>query len=681
MLAFAAGRRAKWAVLAVWLVAIFGSFALGLPGKFTDAEKNDSASFLPEDAESTKALAAAEALQGGEEVALVVVFRRDGGLTAADQAVIREDVAALEGLRREFPQLGEVADPIPSPDGTSVLVNQPLKTDGEAPTILDPVDEARAAIDGGDGLEVAVTGSAGFSADAIKVFEGINGTLLGAAVLLVFVLLALIYRSPVFLWIPLMSVVFAEILTRSLGFGLTELGVTVNGQSSSILSVLVLGAGTDYALLLVSRYREELRAHADHHDALAIALRSASPAILASAATVVLALLSLTLAEVNGTAGLGPVGALGIVTAMVAMLTLLPALLAIFGRGAFWPRVPHVGDEGTDVTHGRWRQVGDRVAVRPRRVWIGTLALLVACGLGLTTFSTDLTQANAFRDDVEAVAGQELLAKAFPQGGTAPTEVVVREQADVAPVTAALREADVVADVRPVARGEQGTLLSATLELDPYATEAYDAIPPLRSAVREAASGEVLVGGVTAVEKDLRDANERDTQKILPITLVVVFLVLVVLLRALVAPLVLIATVVVSFVAALGVGALVFEYVFGFPGSDLSIVLFAFVFLVALGIDYNIFLMARVREEVATHGTREGMLRGLAVTGGVITSAGIVLAGTFAVLGVLPLVFLTQIGFVVAFGVLLDTFLVRSVLVPALVLDLGDRTWWPSAPK
>jgi putative drug exporter of the RND superfamily len=680
LLSFPAGRRAKWVVFAVWIAAFAVTLGADLPGKFADAEQNESASFLPADAESTRALQAAEELQDGEEVALVVVYRRDGGLTAADRRTIGADREALEGLRPRYPQLGAFAEPVPSEDGTSALLVAPLKTDGQSATIIDPVDDVRERLDDRDGLQVAVTGSAGFSADAIKVFETIDGTLVGAAVGLVFILLALIYRSPLFLWIPLLAVVAAEVVTRGLGWGLTEAGVTVNGQSSAILSVLVLGAGTDYALLLVARFREELRRSHDKHEALARALRTAGPAVVASAVTVVLALLSLSIAEVNGTAGLGPIGAMGIVVAMLAMLTFLPAMLAIFGRRAFWPRVPHVGDTGADETHGAWRRVGDRVAARPRRVWAGTATLLAVCAVGLVTFSTDLTQGNAFRDEVESVTGQDLLAQAFPGGGTAPTDVVVSSPDRVPAVTRALEGFDRVAEVRPAAEGGGRVLLQATLAVDPYSTEAYDLVDPLRERVR-AADPEALVGGATAVEADLRAANVRDTARIVPITLAVVLLVLVVLLRSLLAPLLLIGTVILSFLAALGVGAVVFDVVFGFPGSDTSLPLYAFVFLVALGIDYNIFLMARVREEVARHGTHDGMLRGLAVTGGVITSAGIVLAGVFSVLAVLPLVFLTQIGFVIAFGVLLDTFLVRSVLVPALVLDIGDRVWWPSRPR
>jgi RND superfamily putative drug exporter len=392
----------------------------------------------------------------------------------------------------------------------------------------------------------------------------------------------------------------------------------------------------------------------------------------------VLALLCLSIAKVNGTAGLGPIGALGIACAMLAMLTLLPALLVIFGRWPFWPRIPHFGDQGVDETHGAWRRLGERVQARPRRVWVATTALLLVFTLGLLNLSDGLTQSSSFRGEVESVEGQELLAKSFPSGANAPTDIIVPDPSRAGQVAQAVARVDGVAGVRPVQEGPPGALLNALLDQDPYSTEAYALIPDIREAAKAAGGDGVLVGGATAVETDLREAASSDTRTIIPITLVVVLLVLIVLLRSVVAPLLLIATVILSFFAALGASAVVFDVVFGFPGSDPSLPLFAFVFLVALGIDYNIFLMTRVREETLKHGTRQGMLRGLAVTGGVITAAGIVLAGTFSVLAVLPLVFLTEIGFVIAFGVLLDTFLVRSVLVPALVFDIGDPIWKPS---
>jgi RND superfamily putative drug exporter len=532
----------------------------------------------------------------------------------------------------------------------------------------------------GGGLEVKVTGGAGYSADAIKVFEGINGTLLAAAFALVLLLLILIYRSPIFWLFPIMAVGFAEIATRAIGYELTLLGVTINGQSSSILSILVLGAGTDYALLLVARYREELRRHTNKHEAMALALKTAGPAIFASGLTVIAALLCLSLAKVNGTSGLGPIGALGIAVAMVAMLTLLPALLVIVGRRVFWPFIPRYDSGHTSAAQaGVWRRLGDRIARGPRKVWVGVAAVLLVLSLGILNFDDGLTTGNSFRDDVEAVQGQKLLDESFPSGANAPTDIIIRDLLKTEAVRSAVADIPGVESVRPAGTTTDTVLLSAVLEPDPYSTQAFDLIAQIRSAAKAAGGPDTLVGGATAVEADLREAADRDTKLIVPIALVVVFLILVVLLQAVVAPLLLIGTVILSFAASLGVGAIVFDVIFGFPGSDPSLPLFAFIFLVALGIDYNIFLMARVREETRHHGTAEGMVRGLAVTGGVITSAGIVLAGTFSVLGVLPLVFLTEIGFVVAFGVLLDTFIVRSILVPALVLDIGSGIWKPSS--
>ena len=685
-----AGRVAKFVVFFAWLAVIVLTIGTNLPGKFADAEENESTSFLPGDAESTKALEVTERLQGGEQAPTVIVYRRDGGLTAQDRQAITEDVGRLNGITERFPNTTPFGHPSDtesstpfqlSEDGTTALVANQITGTGDGGDILDPVDAYREAVsaDRDDGLQVKVAGPAGISADAIKVFEGINGTLVGAAFLLVIVLLILIYRSPIFWFFPILAVAFAEITARGIGWALTEVGVTVNGQSSAILSVLVIGAGTDYALLLVARYREELRRHEDKHQAMAIALRRAGPAIFASGLTVCAALLSLSLAKVNGTAGLGPVGAMGIAVALVVMLTFLPAVLLLAGRKPFWPFIPHVGDSGADETRGWWRRLGDRVNRRPKTVGIATGGVLVVMALGLLNFSTGLTQGNSFRDSVESIEGQDLIAMAFPSGQTAPADIVVpagEDAAAVARAAAGVEGVDAVPE-QPVGQDDRHTQLAAFLAVDPYSTEAYDIVPRLRDAVHEAAPG-ALVGGPSAVERDLRVATTEDTILLVPIALVIVLLILIVLLRSLIAPLLLVGTVVLSFAAALGVGAVVFDVIFGFPGSDPSIPLFAFIFLVALGVDYNIFLMARVREETLERGTREGMLRGLAVTGGVITSAGIVLAGTFSVLAVLPLVFLTQIGFVIAFGVLLDTFIVRSVLVPALVLAIGPKVWLPS---
>jgi RND superfamily putative drug exporter len=800
---FPAGRRAKWIVFAIWFIAIFvAAGPANLPGKFEDAESNEATSYLPGEAESTKALNATESLQKGEIAPAVIVFRRESGLTAADQRTVVEDVgkmtakrfpgvvpdgatAAAAGKRQDTQETSEGAQglpqgcgtptttipgqpadyapfvgPICAKDGKAAIVTAYIKGNGEGERILDPVQFWREEIsDPGGGLEVKITGGAGFSADAIEVFEGINGTLLLAAVSLVIFLLIVIYRSPMFFLIPLIAVLFAETLSRSIGYGVSELGVTINGQSSSIMSVLVLGAGTDYALLLVARYREELHRTADKYQAMRTALESAGPAIFASALTVIAALLCLMIAKVNGTSGLGPIAAIGIACAALSMLTLLPALLTIFGRRAFWPFVPHTPEtspqaeavsdrarrrivEGSgfgalarvflacivvllllplvllnwilrilsgrripslivgpldravftpyemrrhrlehaaDATHGAWARIGNRVALSPRRVMLGSVGVLLIFCAGFAFFSTDLTSEDSYRTEVESVEGQHILDRSFPSGTTALTDVVVPERGEVGAVKNAVEGVGGVEAVSgPIASGSPGTLIQATLEPNPYSTEAFDLVEPIRDAAHGVSPG-TLVGGPTAVEFDVRDAAGWDSMVIPPLILVVVFLILIGLLRAVMAPLVLIGTVILSYLAALGVGYFAFDVIFGFPGSDPSLPLFAFVFLVALGVDYNIFLIARAREETERHGSEQGILRALAVTGGVITSAGIVLAGTFSVLAVLPLTFLTELGFVVAFGVLLDTFLVRSVLVPAIALDLGDRFWWPSA--
>ena len=800
---FPAGRRAKWTVFALWFAAIFIAVgAAELPTKFEEAENNEATSYLPGDAESTHALDATEQLQNGEIATAVIVYRNDAGLTPADFRTIEANVAAMtekkwEGVIADGATAasggkapaaaeekatgapgelecgtatstipGQPADyapfvgPVCSADGKSAIVSSYINAEGEGDRIVDPVKEWRDVIENpGGGLEAKITGGAGFSADAIEVFEGINGTLLLAAVSLVIFLLIVIYRSPIFLFIPLIAVIFAEMLSRSIGYGVSELGVTINGQSSSIMSVLVLGAGTDYALLLVARYREELHHTADKHVAMRTALESAGPAIFASALTVIAALLCLLLAKVNGTSGLGPIAAIGIACAALSMLTLLPALLTIFGRRAFWPFVPHTPEtapraeaisegarrrvvEGSgalallqvvlacllvlillplvllnwvlrvitgkrlpslivgpldravftpyevrryklehtaDATHGFWARVGNRVSISPRRVMFGSVGVLLIFCAGFAFFSTELTSEDTYREEVESVEGQTLLNKSFPSGKTALTDIVVAGPGEVGAVRTAVAGVKGVEEVSgPVATGQPGTLVQATLEPNPYSTEAFDLIEPIRDAA-QGAEPEALVGGPSAVEFDVRDAAAWDSTVIPPIILVVVFLILIGLLRAVTAPLVLIGTVILSFLAALGVGYFVFDVIFGFPGSDPSLPLFAFVFLVALGVDYNIFLVARAREETEKHGSQQGMLRALAVTGGVITSAGIVLAGTFSVLAVLPLTFLTELGFVVAFGVLLDTFLVRCLLVPSIALSLGDRFWWPSA--
>jgi RND superfamily putative drug exporter len=477
--------------------------------------------------------------------------------------------------------------------------------------------------------------------------------------------------------LPLFTVLLAEAVVRGLGTLLADAGLVVNGQTGGILLVLVFGAGTDYALLLTARYREELRRRDDKYEAMRIALQQGGPAIVASAGTVVATLLCLSLASVNSTAGLGPVGAMGVAVAAVAMLTLLPALLLVGGRRAFWPFVPNPGSERSSG-EGFWGRLGRAIERRHRVAWVATALALAALALGTLTLDQDLTTANAYRGAVESVQGQRLLERSFPAGESAPTIVLVTDPSKTQAALAAARSADGVTRVGPTERTDAAARFTVVLAGDPFGQEGFASIAPLRRDLRAAVGDAALVGGPTAEEADLRSAVARDTKLLIPLVLAVVFGILVVLLRAVTAPVMLIATVVLSFAAALGGSLILFELFADFPGEDPSYPLFAFIFLVALGVDYNIFLMARVREERLALPTREAMLRGLAVTGGVITSAGIVLAGTFSVLAVLPLVALTQIGVTVAVGVLLDTLVVRSVLVPALTFDLGDRVWWPS---
>lgn len=729
ILSFPGTRMGRWVVIVAWVVALG---ALGpVSGKLEQVTKNETSAWLPTNVESVKALNVVNAAQesstnrSGQTIPTLIAYGRSSGLTPEDRKTIGTDVLELQcdppktiartpandpklppgtvqaiaaacskvpgsTVTPQSLQMDGIPDIQPTPafskDGKAALVAFNLESTSEGDDILDAVDKVRQTISNAPpGLEAKVTGGGGFSADAIKVFGGIDSTLLFATLGLVFVLLIIIYRSPIFWAIPLFSVVFAEVATRGAAYFLAKGGLTLNGQSTGIMSVLVFGAGTDYALLLVSRYREELRRHESKFDAIRIALERSGPAIVASAGTVILALMCLNLAEVNGTKGLGPAGAIGVAMAMISMITLLPALLVTFGRKAFWPFIPKVGETGVDETHGVWRKLGEKVMGRPRAVWIGTLAgLLVLCA-GMTQFSTGLTQGNSFRGEVESVQGQKILEKSFPAGSSAPVNVVVTDPSKVEAVRTKLASyTQLIAAVQPAAdqlTSGRDTVFDATLVQDPYSEKAFKDVQQIRdqlAADPAIGKGAVLIGGSSAIEYDLRDANVRDNKLIMPLVLVVVFVILAILLRALILPLMLIGTVIVSFFAALGTGAVVFEWVFDFPGSDPSLLLLSFIFLVALGVDYNIFLMARTREETEQHGTRMGMLRGLAVTGSVITSAGIVLAGTFAVLGVLPVVYLTQIGFVIAFGVLLDTLIVRSILVPALVFDVGQRIWWPS---
>jgi RND superfamily putative drug exporter len=544
--------------------------------------------------------------------------------------------------------------------------------------IPDVADEIRdiADIDGG---EVHLAGFGGQAADSAEAFEGIDTNLIMITLSVVVVILLFTYRSPILWLLPILCAVSANFIATGLVYLLAKYAdLTVNGQSQAILSILVIGAGTDYALLLVARYREELRRHEDRHEAMAFALHRAAPAIFASAATVAVGMLCLSFADLNSTAGLGPVAAIGVTVTMLVMITLLPALLVICGRWVFWPKRPAFGSPEPTST-GLWAKVGRRISHRPRRVWVVTTGLLLLACLGLFRLdASGLSTEDTYTKEFDSIKGQKLLEDHGLADNSNTVQVVANSDraADVASALEGIDGLGAPGEVQPI--NDERSWFEATINADISSTTAADIVKASREAAHDVDGADALVGGGSAFYLDTKIASDRDSKVIMPLVLAVVFLILVLLLRAVVAPLILIATVVLSFGAALGISALLFEYVFGFAGSDPGFPLFAFVFLVALGIDYNIFLMTRVREETANYGTRKGSLIALASTGGVITSAGIVLAATFLVLGSLPLVFLAELGVAVALGVMLDTLVVRSVLVTAINLDLGGRIWWPS---
>ena len=495
--------------------------------------------------------------------------------------------------------------------------------------------------------------------------------------MVVVVILLLTYRSPVLWLLPVISAAGALTASQAVIYLLAKhAGLTVNAQSAGILTVLVFGAGTDYALLLVARYREELRRHEDRHEAMAFALHRAGPALIASAATVAIGMLCLMVAEMNSTKGLGPVNAIGIGVGLLSMLTLLPALLVIFGRWMFWPARPTFGTPDP-ASRGLWARVGNGIARRARPVWIITAMILGALAFGATGMKADgLTNAQSFANKPDSVAGADVLAAHFPRGGGSPV-IVIGNAAAADQIRSAVAATDGIADTSQPQVKDGLAYTTATLRDAPDSSAADATVLRVRSAVHAIPNADAKVGGQTAVIHDIRYAAGQDNKRIIPLVLLVVLIILALLLRAIVAPLLLVATVVLSFGTALGVSTLLFQHVFGWAGEDTALPLFVFVFLVALGIDYNIFLMTRVREEAALRGTRSGAVIGLSATGGVITSAGLVLAGTFAALGTLPVVAFAEIGFAVALGVILDTIVVRSILVTALNLDIGRHIWWP----
>lgn len=667
------GRTTKWIVLGVWVLIMVGSSMFA--AKLTGVQDNQAESWLPGNAESTKALNKLSAFQDKNALPTVVVYENKSGLTAENLAAAKEDA-------KEFADItgvtGKVIGPIPSKDGqalqTLVTFNFGKNGWNDLPAAADKIRD----IAKGGGMSVHVAGQGGQGADSSEAFAGIDGVLLFSTIGVVILILLLTYRSPILWLLPVLSALFALFTAQGVVYLLAKYaGVTVNGQSSGILTVLVFGAGTDYALLLVARYREELRRHDDRHEAMAVALHRASPAIIASGGTVVLGMLCLLLAEMNSTAGLGPVLAVGIVVALLVMTTLLPAMLVIAGRWIFWPARPSFGSPEPTST-GLWARVGNAISGRARVVWIGTSVLLAIACLGIFKLdASGLSTEDSYTKQFDSVIGQKVLTRHGLADQSSPLLIVANADKGEQVAQAVTGVKGLGAPGKPVTKGGVA-LIAVPLENDATSPASFDAVTDARTKAHGVAGADSLVGGQTAVLLDVEQASSRDNKVIIPVVLVVVLLILMLLLRAVVAPLLLIATVVLSFGAALGLSSLLFHYVFGFAGADASFPLFVFVFLVALGIDYNIFLMTRVREETAAHGTRKGSLIALAATGGVITSAGIVLAATFLVLGSIPLVFLAELGVAVALGVVLDTLVVRSILVTALNLDLGRVIWWPS---
>jgi RND superfamily putative drug exporter len=678
------GRRTKWFALGVWFG--IGVFAFHFGPKLFGAEQNNPDAYLPHSAESTQALDLVQNTPGHPPTwaPAIVLYVRDTGITAADMDRARADAAAYQAT---VPGLqGPVSAPFPSADGKALAVAIPVLTPDNVD--LGPAMAAikKTAQPGGsvaqDGLSVYIGGPIALMYDATKAFKGLDTTLLLSAGAVVVLVLLLTYRSP-FLWLlPVVCAVFALQTAQGIMYLLVKhAGVVVSGQSGGILTVLVFGVGTDYALLLVARYREELHHYQDKHEAMRVALTRTGPAIIASALTVMLATLGLLVSQLASNVGLGKIGAIGVGCALLAMTTLLPALLTTAPRAVFWPSVPRYGAEA-HARIGVWERVSALIARSPRQIWAGSVLLLAVMALGLVNLhSAQLTTTESFVSQPPSEAAEAVRRTHYPVSGTDPLNIVINPSA-VPQATAILR-----ADPGLAASGPGGltatpvggkVLLRVQMAEASDTNAAYSTVNRIRAQLHAIPGSDALVGGNSAAFLDVQASARHDRDFVIPIVLAIAFVILAGLLRSLVTPVVLIASVVASFLAALGASAFVFQTLFDQHHQDTSYPLFVFIFLVALGIDYNIFLMTRTREESLRLGTRPGIVRGLAVTGGVITSAGLVLAATFAVLATLPLTAFVQVGFTVAFGVLLDTMLVRSVLVPAMCYDIGPPIWWPS---
>ncbi len=707
------GRKPLWIAI-VTIIAWLGISSVAGPtfGKLSTVQENDNAAFLPDSAESTLASKVTVKFSdsANDQIPTLLLFLGDVNPVKNPENLARIQNYLNQLGNKILPESGKPLNSyfvpgfpiqaIPSEDGKAALVNIALNSTiveervEEKPTLSLIVDFMREDLKENfeeKDLTTHVTGFGGIFADLFGAFGSIDSTLLLTTLLVVSIILIIVYRSPLLWILPLFSAITALSVAGTIVYYAAKADLLdLNGQSQGILSVLVLGAATDYALLLIARYREELHHHESRYEAMKVSLKGVFEPILASGSTVIAGLLVLLLSDLSGNRGLGPVGAIGVAVSMITVLTFLPALLVVFGRWIFWPKIPKFDDVDEQLS-GTWAKIGNAVERNPKRIWISTALLLVIfAGFSFTLKADGLANTEAFTKRTDSVIGLEKLGEHFPSGEGSPVEIVVKQN-DVDRATTALLTVDNVAFVEPVVAGQKipgaptppikvvdgQVLLNATLKVAPDSVEARNTIPLIRDAVH-AIDKDILVGGGTAVQFDTDVASRHDNRVIIPVVLIIIGIILGLLLRSILAAALLLLTVVLSFMATLGVCQLVFENVFGFKGADASFPLFTFIFLVALGIDYNIFLMTRVREESLKIGTRKGVIKGLTVTGGVITSAGIVLAATFAVLGVLPLVFLAQLGFAVAFGVLLDTIIVRSLLVPALVHVIGPKIWWPS---
>ncbi|MGW3814486.1 MMPL family transporter [Streptomyces sp. NPDC005046] len=681
-------RRALWLIPVVLLVAWLGiGGTLGpYAGRLGEVATNDQAAFLPRSAESTKVVAQQRAFRQAETLPAIVVWTVDGDASAA-RSQRSAASGALASLTGAPGVVGRASPALPSRDGKALEGVVQLRPD-LGKKLPDALDRIRAAAERVPGTSAQVAGPAASQADLSDAFAGIDGLLLGVALVTVLVILLLVYRSVLLPFLIILGAVFALGLACAIVYVLADHDVVrVDGQVQGILSILVIGAATDYALLLTARYREEIALRSDRFTAVRAALRQSWGAIVASAGTVALGLLALLLSDLTNNRALGPVGAIGVVCAVLSTLTFLPAALVLLGRAAYWPAGPRPAGNARTGS-GIWNRVAALVDRAPRKVWAIALAGLLACAAFAPTLTAKgVPLDEIFVNDAPSVAAQETLGRHFP-GGSGNPAVIIADADRVTQVTAAARATEGVASAAAVtASGQPGAgepqavdgrvRVDVTLRSAADSDAAKDTVARLREAVHAVPGADGLVGGYTAQQYDTRQTAERDRTLIVPVVLAIILVILIGLLRSLLMPVLLVATVALNFLATLGISSLVFRHGFGFTGTDASVPLYGFVFLVALGVDYNIFLMSRVREESLLHGVRQGVLRGLVATGGVITSAGVVLAATFAALAVIPLAFLVQIAFIVAFGVLLDTLVVRSLLVPALVRDIGRRAWWP----